>query len=109
MSSAEYYIAICETTNCQFYNFLNLVCVSFQDCSDKLAATWGIPQVQLSVLDDRLHEICRYGGAELHAVASFLGGVAAQEAIKLITHQYVPVADAFIYNGIKPSTTTFRV
>ena len=30
-------------------------------------------------------EMCRYGGAEVHAVAALAGGVVAQEAVKLIT------------------------
>ena len=38
---------------------------------------------------------------------SFMGGIVAQEAIKLITHQFVPVDNIFIYDGLKNSTTTF--
>ncbi|KAL3904058.1 MAG: hypothetical protein SGILL_010213, partial [Bacillariaceae sp.] len=45
-------------------------------------------------------ELTRYGNAELHGVASVVGGVASQEAVKLITGQYVPVDNTYIYNGI---------
>ena len=38
---------------------------------------------------------------------SFMGGIVAQEAIKLITHQFVPVDNIVIYDGLKNSTTTF--
>ena len=45
-------------------------------------------------------ELTRYGNAEIHAVASVVGGVASQEAVKLITGQYIPVDNTYIYNGI---------
>jgi amyloid beta precursor protein binding protein 1 len=59
--------------------------------------------------DDYIHEVCRYGGSELHAIASIIGGCAAQEAIKLITKQYVPVNNLFIYNAIKSETIVLKV
>jgi len=49
--------------------------------------------------NDAVEEICRYGGSEIHAIASFIGGVAAQEAIKLITHQYVPLNNTYVFDG----------
>lgn len=33
--------------------------------------------------EDLINEICRFGGAELHAVAAFIGGIASQEVIKV--------------------------
>ncbi|EPS68036.1 hypothetical protein M569_06736 [Genlisea aurea] len=50
--------------------------------------------------EDLVNEICRYGASELHAVAAFVGGVASQEAIKLITRQFVPMNGTFIFNGV---------
>ncbi|KAJ6816199.1 NEDD8-activating enzyme E1 regulatory subunit AXR1-like [Iris pallida] len=50
--------------------------------------------------DDLINEMCRFGGAELHAVAAFVGGVASQEVIKLITKQFVPLTGTLIFNGI---------
>ncbi|KAJ8620915.1 hypothetical protein MRB53_029444 [Persea americana] len=50
--------------------------------------------------EDLINEMCRYGGAELHTVAAFIGGIAAQEVIKLITKQFVPMCGTFIFNGI---------
>lgn len=35
-----------------------------------------------------------------------LGGVIAQEAVKLLTHQFVPLNNTFIFNGIRGSTVT---
>lgn len=45
-------------------------------------------------------EIVRYNNAEIHNIASIVGGVASQEAVKLITKQYVPMNGTYIYNGI---------
>ncbi|KAK9155706.1 hypothetical protein Sjap_003186 [Stephania japonica] len=53
-----------------------------------------------TLMEDLTNDMCRYGGAELHAVAAFIGGVASQEAIKLITKQFVPMTGTFIFNGI---------
>ncbi|XAR55383.1 hypothetical protein NMG60_11035439 [Bertholletia excelsa] len=50
--------------------------------------------------EDLINEMCRYGAAELHAVAAFIGGIASQEIIKLITRQFVPMSGTFIFNGI---------
>ncbi|XP_058006019.1 NEDD8-activating enzyme E1 regulatory subunit AXR1 isoform X2 [Hevea brasiliensis] len=50
--------------------------------------------------EDLINEMCRFGASELHAVAAFIGGVASQEVIKLITRQFVPISGTFIFNGI---------
>lgn len=44
--------------------------------------------------------MCRFGGGEVHSVAAFMGGIAAQEVIKLVTHQFVPICQPLIYNAI---------
>ncbi|KAI3732501.1 hypothetical protein L1987_63706 [Smallanthus sonchifolius] len=53
-----------------------------------------------TLTEDLINEMCRYGAAELHAVAAYIGGVASQEIIKLITRQFVPMSGTFIFNGI---------
>ncbi|KAJ4977165.1 hypothetical protein NE237_002271 [Protea cynaroides] len=53
-----------------------------------------------TLTEDLINEMCRFGAAELHAVAAFIGGIASQEAIKLITKQFVPMSGTFIFNGI---------
>ncbi|KAI9176224.1 hypothetical protein LWI28_000014 [Acer negundo] len=42
-----------------------------------------------TVTEDLINEMCRFGAAELHAVAAFIGGIASQEVIKLITKQFL--------------------
>ncbi|XP_069758127.1 NEDD8-activating enzyme E1 regulatory subunit isoform X1 [Narcine bancroftii] len=77
-----------------------------KSCVISLLQEWG---VSVSVKDDYIHEFCRYGASEPHAVASFLGGAAAQEAIKIITKQFVPFNNTFIYNAMLQTSMTVRL
>lgn len=72
----------------------------------KLLQEWGISQ---SIKDEFVHEMCRYGAAELPTIAAFIGGIAAQEAIKIITGQFVPINNTFIYNGMKQTSMTVEL
>jgi len=63
-------------------------------------------KITTSIEEKYIYEIVRVGAAELHTMASFIGGVASQEIIKLITHQYVPMDNTFIYNGGNSTSTT---
>lgn len=63
---------------------------------------------QLKSLDQCVYELCRYGGAELHAISAFMGGCAAQEVIKLVTNHYVPLSDTLVYNSMTASTRSFE-
>ena len=38
----------------------------------------------LTLTEDLINEMCRFGAAELHAVAAFIGGIASQEVIKVL-------------------------
>eukprot|EP00536_Pseudo-nitzschia_multiseries_P014403 jgi/Psemu1/214567/e_gw1.697.15.1 len=51
-------------------------------------------------IDAICKELTRYGNAEIHTVASVIGGVASQEAVKIVTGQYVPLDNTYVYNGI---------
>lgn len=65
--------------------------------------------LSVTVKDDYIHEFCRYGASEPHTIASFLGGAAAQEAIKIITGQFVIFNNTFIYNGMSQTSATFQL
>jgi amyloid beta precursor protein binding protein 1 len=45
-------------------------------------------------------ELTRYANAEIHNIASVVGGVASQEAVKIITGQYIPLDNSYVFNGI---------
>lgn len=59
--------------------------------------------------EDLINEMCRFGGAEIHPVAAFIGGVASQEAIKLITKQFVPLNGTLVFNGIDQKSQVLSV
>ena len=54
-------------------------------------------------------EIARASGVELHNISAVMGGIAAQEAIKVITEQYVPVDNVCIYDGISSKVSALRI
>ena len=45
-------------------------------------------------------ELARTGGYELHNTSALTGGMVAQEIIKIITKQYVPIDNTCIFDGI---------
>ncbi|GBP09102.1 NEDD8-activating enzyme E1 regulatory subunit [Eumeta japonica] len=57
--------------------------------------------------DDHVHEMCRYGGAEIHSVSAFMGGCIAHEAIKIVTKQYIPVNNTFIHDSASTNSAVF--
>lgn len=56
-----------------------------------------------------LEEIVRYGGCELHVTSSVLGGIAAQEVVKLLAKQYSPLCNTLIYDGLHGKMQTLEV
>jgi len=56
-----------------------------------------------------LVEITRQGATEMHTTAAFMGGVASQEALKLLTQQFVPVNNTLLYNGVHGALTPFTL
>lgn len=63
----------------------------------------------VSVDPKMLEEVVRYGGCELHTTSSVLGGVASQEAVKLLTKQYAPLNNTFIYDGLHGKSQTIEL
>lgn len=54
-------------------------------------------------------EVARAGGGELHNISALTGGMAAQEMIKIITKQYIPVDDTCIFDGISSRCQVLRL
>jgi NEDD8-activating enzyme E1 regulatory subunit len=61
-------------------------------------------KIDLEAVNNAFAEVDRVGRRELHNISSLTGGVVAQEAIKIITRQYVPVDNTCIFDGIKGTT-----
>lgn len=64
---------------------------------------------QVNVKDELIREICRCGAAEIHTLAAIIGGIAAQEVIKVLTKQFVPLNNTFIYNAITETSLAFEL
>lgn len=60
-------------------------------------------------LSKAFEEVKRCHGAEMHNTSSVLGGMVAQEAIKLLTRQYVPVDGTVIWDGIQARTEIIKL
>ncbi|CCH43493.1 NEDD8-activating enzyme E1 regulatory subunit [Wickerhamomyces ciferrii] len=56
-----------------------------------------------------LHELVRSEGQELNNIASLMGGIGSQEAIKIITKQYIPLDNTLIYDGINSVTERWKL
>lgn len=51
-----------------------------------------------------LDEVKRAGGGELHNISALVGGMVAQEGLKVLTRQYVPINNTVVFDGIKGSS-----
>ena len=56
-----------------------------------------------------LREILRAQGQQLNNICSVMGGIAGQEAIKLVTNQYIPVDNTLIFDGLRSVTERWKV
>jgi amyloid beta precursor protein binding protein 1 len=78
--------------------------------SDKPLDVAGLssdPEVQENITK-AIKEVERVEGGELHNISSVLGGMVAQEAIKLLTRQYVPVDGTCVFDGVKSKSMVFK-
>lgn len=60
-------------------------------------------------LNNVIMELARGGLAELHNISALTGGMVAQEVIKVLTKQYVPIDNTCVFDGIASKTAVFRV
>eukprot|EP00808_Paulinella_micropora_P003220 g63199.t1 len=56
-----------------------------------------------------LAEVVRAGPSELHNVASIMGGIGSQMALKLAIQQYYPLQNTFIFNGLHGSGSAMKL
>jgi len=70
----------------------------FKEVLSTLCAEMGL--AANCITDDMAHELVRYGGSELHSIASVMGGVGAMEVTKILMKQFTPANGTFIFNGV---------
>lgn len=56
-----------------------------------------------------VRDLVQAHGAELHNISSLMGGMVAQEVIKVITQQYVPVDNTCVFDGVKSRTSVMKL
>ncbi|KIR52891.1 amyloid beta protein binding protein 1 [Cryptococcus gattii Ru294] len=64
----------------------------------------GLPEI----LQQSVEEVIRGGFATIPTTAAFVGGIVAQEAIKLVTNQYTPLDNTVVLNLIKSESYKFK-
>jgi NEDD8-activating enzyme E1 regulatory subunit len=64
---------------------------------------------KIEVLESCMAEVTRAKGGEVHNISSVTGGMVAQEVIKLLTRQYVPVDNVGVFDGVKGRVGVFKV
>eukprot|EP01120_Amphizonella_sp_Union-15-10_P009763 TRINITY_DN3775_c0_g1_i4.p1 TRINITY_DN3775_c0_g1~~TRINITY_DN3775_c0_g1_i4.p1 ORF type:complete len:526 (-),score=96.19 TRINITY_DN3775_c0_g1_i4:32-1609(-) len=80
---------------------------NFKPIVDELVKHLGFPEDY--VTEDHIAEILRVENANLHTVAAILGGIASQEVLKVITHQWIPLDNTFFFNGLSSSSSTLKL
>lgn len=64
---------------------------------------------QKEAFEKSVTEVARAEGGEMHNISSATGGMVAQEAIKLLTRQYVPVEGVCVFDGIRSKAQVFNI
>lgn len=84
-----------------------------QKILSNLIAESGVSLDDEDDVNAKVGEICaelvRAGGAELHNIAALAGGLVAQEVIKVVTRQYIPVDNTCLFDGIRSVSSVLRL
>jgi len=75
--------------------------------ADEILGSLELDPCQLP--DAHLKELCRFGNSQIHNLAAILGGIGAQEVIKLVTIQWVPLDNTFVFNGINSTSAALKL
>lgn len=65
--------------------------------------------LDLFVTDDIIKQVVLYRGSEFPATTALIGGVAAQETIKLLCKQFDPINNTFLWNGTERRGLTLQL
>eukprot|EP01080_Neovahlkampfia_damariscottae_P007628 gene7628-11950_t len=75
---------------------------------DKFLKEYDITELH-DEFDGCIKEMVRFGCSENNSVSSLVGGVAAQELIKLCTKQRLPMVNTWLFSGIKGVSNVFKL
>ncbi|WVF70271.1 hypothetical protein IAT40_005060 [Kwoniella sp. CBS 6097] len=79
-----------------------------REVEEILKGILGKGKVVPDVMVEAISEVTRGGFGTLPTTAAFLGGVVAQEVIKLVTNQYTPLDNTVVINLVKSESAKFR-
>ena len=60
-------------------------------------------------INNIIMEVARAGPSELHNISALTGGMVAQEVIKVLTKQYVPIDNTCVFDGITSKSAVFKL
>jgi NEDD8-activating enzyme E1 regulatory subunit len=69
----------------------------------------SFPDASTLRISPAAEEVARAKGGELHNISALTGGMVAQEVIKIITKQYIPIDNTCIFDGITSRTQVLRI
>lgn len=69
----------------------------------------GIGEDAKQHINDAIQELRRAEGGELHNISSLTGGLVAQEALKVLTRQYVPLDNTCVFDGARSRSEMYRL
>lgn len=75
------------------------------DLDDSSSSTTELKTTLAAILT----EMHRAGGGELHNISALTGGIVAQEVIKVITKQYIPVDNVCVFDGVRSRSAVFKI
>ncbi|KAL4819654.1 hypothetical protein BDW67DRAFT_155081 [Aspergillus spinulosporus] len=74
-----------------------------------IAADGAIDDEARNRVLEAAQELRRIEGGELHNISSLTGGLVAQEALKVLTRQYVPLDNTCIFDGIRSCSAMYKL
>ncbi|KAJ2898235.1 hypothetical protein MKZ38_004061 [Zalerion maritima] len=100
-----------EGTLIPIYLALSATCHDAELSAEQILASIKsiLPKVPAEQLADVAGEVARAAGGELHNISSLVGGMVAQEMIKIITKQYIPIDNTCIFDGIGSRCQVLRL
>ncbi len=79
----------------------------------KIAKNFGSADLEdedvVELIEQAADEVVRGAHASLPSTSALVGGLVAQEAIKLVTRQYIPADNTVVYNGIQQAVGVFKL
>ncbi|KAL8732519.1 MAG: hypothetical protein Q9166_002733 [cf. Caloplaca sp. 2 TL-2023] len=98
-----------EVTLDRLRDFTKEIIYSIAAATEPTSNVEGLLNETLPRVEPILEEFIRADGAELHNISALTGGMVAQEVIKVITKQYIPIDNTCVFDGIASKSAVFHI